>query len=123
MRAKGGMAATVALVMLMGALPFPAPIAAGQGFEVDLDRSTYYALSGTPATVGYSLFNLDPGTEDFTVECSGEGLTVSPASRTVTITGGGKVEGNFSVTAAAPTVVCVPSASVREVAGGAAVPS
>ena len=102
MSSRACTAAAVLLTLLLIALPFPAKIAAGQGFEVDLDRSTYFALSGMPATVGYSLFNLDPGMEDFTVECSGEGLTVSPASRTVTITGGGKVEGNVSVTAAAP---------------------
>lgn len=102
MNVKGIVAAAVSLAMLMGALPFPARMAAGQGFEVDLDRATYFALSGTPSIIGYSLFNLDPGTEDFTVELSGEGLTVSPPKRSVTITGGGKVEGNFSVTAGAP---------------------
>jgi hypothetical protein len=83
-------------------LVFPAPEAAGQGFQVELAGATFYALSGMQADVGFNLYNLDSQTEDFTVFLSGDDLVASPASLNVTITGGGRVNGTFKVSAASP---------------------
>jgi hypothetical protein len=102
MRAHPLAAAAVALAILAAALPFPAREVSGQGFQVELLSSTFYALVGMQAEVGFNLYNLDPQNEDFTVELSGEMLAASPPSMNVTITGGGRVNGTFRVTAALP---------------------
>lgn len=88
--------------LMLAAMPAPALTQTAQRFEIDLDSYTFYGLAGGSMKVGFTMFNLDPATEDFTAELSGDGLTASPGNMTATITGGGRVEGNFSVTAPGP---------------------
>jgi hypothetical protein len=93
--------ASLAIVLALAAvaIPFPAREAAGQGFQVELLASTFYALFGGQAEVGFNLYNLDPGIEDFTVAIFGDGLAASPPSMNFSITGGGRVNGTFRVSA------------------------
>ena len=92
----------IALVLAMVSLPFPAMDVAAQGFQVELLASTFYALSGGQAEVGFNLYNLDPGIEDFTVAIFGDGLAASTPSMNFTITGGGRVNGTFRASASSP---------------------
>jgi hypothetical protein len=92
-----------AMSVLAFALPF-VPAGAqqsGAGFELDLDRSTFFELSGRNLTLGFAAYNFMTEEAAFTLACSGAGVTVSPA-RTVNISAGGRFSGNFSVAAAAP---------------------
>lgn len=99
MRARPLVAAAFVLALLAAGLPFQAREAAGQGFQVELAASTFYALSGAQAEVGFNLYNLDPSAEDFTAALSGDGLSASPGAQNFTITGGGRVNGTFMVSA------------------------
>lgn len=99
MKRKAVACAMLVACLMLAAMPAPAAPQEGQRFEIDLDSYTFYELAGGSMKAGFTLFNLDPATEEFTVECSGDGLTASPDRMTVTITGGGRVEGNFSITA------------------------
>jgi len=95
-------AAAVALALLAVCLPFQAREAAGQGFQVELAASAFYALSGGQADVDFNLYNLDFSAESFTAAISGDGLSASPAVLNFTITGGGRVNGTFRVSAPSP---------------------
>jgi hypothetical protein len=94
-------AAVLALLLLVPLLPAGAQQSSGSDFELDLDRSTFFQLAGREMSIGYTAYNYLPSTGEFTLSCAGGGTAVSPA-RTVNITGGGALTGNFTMTAQAP---------------------
>ncbi|MBM4249800.1 MAG: hypothetical protein FJ149_10305 [Euryarchaeota archaeon] len=95
------LAALAALAITLPLFPAGAPQQTGVPFELDLDRATFFGLSGRSLSLGFVAFNFRPNTVNFRLECSGEGVTASPP-QSLNITGGGSYIGNFSVAAASP---------------------
>jgi hypothetical protein len=73
----------------------------GVDFELDLDRSTFFELSGRNLSLGFVAYNFLPEQAAFVLECTGAGVVVSPA-RTLNISAGGSFAGSFQVAAPAP---------------------
>jgi hypothetical protein len=99
-RARPVLAALAVLALALPLLPAGAQ-QAGAGFELDLDRSTFFELSGRNLTLGFVAYNYLTEVAAFTLSCSGAGVSVSPAL-TVNISAGGSFTGNFTVAAPAP---------------------
>ena len=102
MRMGALLAAFMALAPLLAALPALAQTTDDIAFEVDVDRSVFYALSGAQAQIGFTMFNLEPAVGEFTVGCAGAGLAVTPPSQSFNISVGGRLEGVFNATAGGP---------------------
>ncbi len=100
MKARPLLVALAALAFLVPPVPAGAQ-PTGVDFELDLDRSTFFELAGRNLTLGYTAYSFLPGQAGFVFECSGSGVIVSPA-RTINISAGGSLVGNFSVTAPGP---------------------
>ena len=94
------LAAVLALAFVLPLLPAGAQ-QPGVDFELDLDRSTFFELAGRNLSLGFIAYNFLTEEAAFALECSGAGVTVSPA-RTVNISAGGSFIGNFTVAAPGP---------------------
>ncbi|MGQ9582970.1 MAG: hypothetical protein ACUVV6_05580 [Thermoplasmatota archaeon] len=91
-----------ALLLLLLPTPSTPQSTTGVEFDVVWERSYFFELVGREMIANLTLNSYLPTTADFTVEVSGPGLNVTPATRNITLSSGGRLVLNVSAFAPAP---------------------